>query len=151
MTSDKPILQQLQAYWEDKRAGRPYPGREDIDPLELRFVIGHLILVDIEPEPLRFRYRLFGTAISQRQGFDMTGKYLDQHPWPDLAEMARQTYCEVMATSQPTLIRRRGLLSEGYVDHQSLILPLGHSKVDMIMAGVVFTPAAERELAEPTP
>lgn len=144
MKLEKPILQQLQAYWEEKRAGRPYPARQDIDPLELRFIIGHLILVDIEPSPLRFRYRLFGTAIVQRQGFDMTGKYLDQHPWPDLAEMARQSYCEVMQTGQPALIRRHGLVSDGYVDHQSLILPLGHSQVDMIMAGVVFTPEAEQ-------
>jgi len=144
MKLDKPSLQQLQAYWEAKRAGRPYPGRADIDPLELRFIIGHLILVDIEPAPLRFRYRLFGTSIAQRQGFDMTGKYLDQHPWPDLAEMARQSYCEVIASGEPALIRRHGLVNDGYVDHQSLILPLGHSQVEMLMIGVVFTPQSER-------
>ncbi|MBS4047294.1 MAG: PAS domain-containing protein [Alphaproteobacteria bacterium] len=144
MKLDKPILQQLQAYWDEKRGSRPYPGREDIDPLELRFIIGHLILVDIEPDPLRFRYRLFGTAIVQRQGFDMTGKYLDQHPWPELAEKARETYTEVIESGQPALIRRRGLFNDGYVDHQSLILPLGHSRVEMILSGVVFTPEAEQ-------
>ncbi len=143
MRLDKPILQQLQAYWDEKRGSRPYPGREDIDPLELRFIIGHLILVDIEPSPLRFRYRLFGTAIVQRQGFDMTGKYLDQHPWPELAAKAQETYTEVIESGQPALIRRRGLFNDGYVDHQSLILPLGHSRVEMILSGVVFTPEAE--------
>lgn len=148
MKLDKPILQRLQAYWEEKRGGRPYPGRADIDPLELRFIIGHLILVDIEPVPLRFRYRLFGTAIVQRQGFDMTGKYLDQHPWPELADKARQTYIEVIESGQPALIRRRGLFNDGYVDHQSLILPLGHSRVEMILSGVVFTPEAERQTPE---
>jgi hypothetical protein len=145
MKLDKPILQQLQAYWEDKRGDRPYPGREDIDPLELRFIIGHLILVDIEPTPLRFRYRLFGTAIVQRQGFDMTGKYLEQHPWPELAAMARQTYLEVIDSGKPALIRRRGLVNNSYVDHQSLILPLGHSRVEMLLSGVVFTPEAEQD------
>ncbi|QDO98922.1 PAS domain-containing protein [Ferrovibrio terrae] len=145
MKLDKPILQQLQAYWEVKRGDRPYPGREDIDPLELRFIIGHLILVDIELSPLRFRYRLFGTAIVQRQGFDMTGKYLDQHPWPELAAMAQQTYLEVIDSGKPALIRRRGLVNDGYVDHQSLILPLGHSRVEMLLSGVVFTPEAEQD------
>jgi hypothetical protein len=140
MELDKPTLRKLQAYWEDKRADRPYPGREDIDPLDLRFIIGSLLLIDIEPEPLRFRYRLFGTEIAQRQGFDMTGKYLDQHPWPELAAMARQTYIGVIESGKPALIQRHGLIDDQYVDHLSLILPLGHSRVEMLLAGVVFTP-----------
>ncbi|WP_341915552.1 PAS domain-containing protein [Ferrovibrio terrae] len=145
MELDKPTLRQLHTYWDTKRAGRPYPGREDIDPLDLRFVIGSLLLVDIEPSPLRFRYRLFGTDIAQRQGFDMTGKYLDQHPWPELAAMARQTYISVMESHQPALIQRRGLVGEQYVSHQSLVLPLGHAAVEMLLIGVVFTPQTETD------
>lgn len=140
MESLPPILQQLQEYWDKKRAGRPYPGRVDIDVLDLRFIIGSLILVDIEQAPLRFRYRLFGTAIVQRQGFDMTGKYLDQHPWPELANLAHRTYVEVINSGRPAPIRRQGLINDQYIDHQSLILPLGRERVDMLMAGVVFTP-----------
>ena len=143
MELNQPALQQLQMYWDKKRAGRPYPGREDIDPLELRFIIGNLILMDVEPMPLRFRYRLFGTGIVQRQGFDMTGKYLEQHPWPELAAQARQTYIEVIDRGKPSLIRRHGLVNDQYVDHQSLILPLGHSQVEMLMVGVVFTPTQQ--------
>ncbi|MCW0234532.1 MAG: PAS domain-containing protein [Ferrovibrio sp.] len=143
MKLDQPALQQLQVYWDKKRAGRPYPERADIDPLELRFIIGSLILVDVEPMPLRFRYRLFGTDIAQRQGFDMTGKYLDQHPWPELAAQARKTYIEVIDSGNPALIRRHGLINDQYVDHQSLILPLGGSRVEMLMAGVVFTPTGQ--------
>ena len=66
MTLDHPLLQRLHAYWDGKRNGRVYPGREVIDPLELRFMLGNLILLDVEPEPLRFRYRLFGTEIARR-------------------------------------------------------------------------------------
>lgn len=143
MELNQPVLQQLQAYWDNKRTGRPHPGREDIDPLELRFIIGNLILMDVEPTPLRFRYRLFGSGIAQRQGFDMTGKYLEQHPWPELAAQARQTYIEVIDSGKPALIRRHGLVNDQYVDHQSLILPLGHSRIEMLMVGVVFTPAPQ--------
>lgn len=144
MKLEKPVLQQLYAYWDEKRAGRPYPAREDIDVLDLRFIIGSLLLVNIEFEPLRFRYRLFGTDVAQRQGFDMTGKYLEQHPWPELAAMARQAYVEIMDSHQPALIQRHGLIGEQYVDHQSLILPLGHDRVEMILIGVVFTPQSGR-------
>lgn len=140
MKLDQPVLQQLHAYWDARRADRPYPARDEIDPLDLRFILGSLILVDVEAEPRRYRYRLFGSDIARRQGFDMTGKYLEQHPWPELAAMARQTYGEVIANGEPSLIRRHGLLNDQYVDHVSLILPLGHSQVEMLLAGVVFTP-----------
>jgi len=140
MKLDQPALQQLHAYWETRREGRSYPARDEIDPLDLRFILGSLILVDVETAPLRYRYRLFGSDIARRQGFDMTGKYLEQHPWPELAAMARQTYDGVIASGQPALIRRHGLINDQYVDHISLVLPLGHSQVEMLLAGVVFTP-----------
>lgn len=132
------LLQRLYDYWNDKRAGRAYPGREQIDPLELRFMLGSIILIDIEPEPLRFRYRLFGSEIVRRQGFDMTGKYLDQHPWSELAAMAKTAYQQVLETGEPTKIRRNGLIGDQYVRHESLILPLGHERVEMLLIGIVF-------------
>ena len=138
MTLDHPLLQRLYEYWNGKRAGQTYPGREQIDPLELRFMLGSLILVDIEPAPQRFRYRLFGSEIVRRQGFDMTGKYLDQHPWPELADLAKAAYLQVLATGEPTKIRRDGLIGDQYVRHDSLILPLGHEQVEMLLIGVVF-------------
>lgn len=138
MTLDHPLLQRLHDYWNGKRAGRAYPGREQIDPLELRFMLGSIILVDVEPEPLRFRYRLFGSEIVRRQGFDMTGKYLDQHPWPELAALARTAYLQVLDSGKPANIRRDGLIGDQYVRHDSLILPLGHERVEMLLIGVVF-------------
>lgn len=141
MTLAPPLLQRLHAYWDGKRAGRVYPGREEIDPLELKFMLGNLILLDIEPEPLRFRYRLFGTEIARRQGFDMTGKYLDQHPWPELATLARAVYLEVLRTGEPAKIHREGLIDDQYVHHDSVILPLGHQQVEMLLIGVVFAAA----------
>lgn len=141
MILDHPLLQRLHAYWDGKRAGQGYPGREAIDPLELRFMLGNLILLDIEPEPLRFRYRLFGTEIARRQGFDMTGKYLEQHPWPELASLARTAYLQVLQTGEPAKIRRDGLIDDQYVHHDSIILPLGHEQVEMLLIGVAFAPA----------
>jgi hypothetical protein len=147
MKLDQPALQQLHTYWDSRRAGRPYPARDEIDPLDLRFILGSLILVDVEAEPRRYRYRLFGSDIARRQGFDMTGKYLEQHPWQELATLARQTYGEVVANGQPSLIRRHGLIDDQHVDHISLILPLGHTQVEMLLAGVVFTPLARNAQA----
>lgn len=139
---DRPALRQLYAYWDDKRAGRPYPAREDIDPLELKFILGNLLLLDVEYSPaLRFRYRLFGSEIAHRQGLDMTGKYADEHPWPEFAARARTVYTGVLDTGSPSVIRRHELIGDRIFDHQSLVLPLGHDRIDMILVGVAFSPA----------
>lgn len=140
MNLDKPELQQLYAYWEAKRSGRPYPRREDIEPLELKFILGSLILIDIEDEPLRFRYRLFGSEIARRQGFDMTGRYSEEHPWPEFSARTREVYTKLVQSGTPALIRRQGMIDDQYFDHHSLVLPLGHRKVEMILIGVIFAP-----------
>lgn len=141
MQLDKPVLRQLHAYWDAKRAGRPYPGREDIDPLELKFILGCLLLIDVEHAPaLRFRYRLFGSEIAHQQGIDMTGKYIDEHPWPEFAARLHEVYGNVVASGRPSLIRRHQVLGDRFFDHQSLVLPLGRAAVDMILVGVVFSP-----------
>lgn len=145
---NQPLLLQLYAYWDGRRNHRRFPVREDIDPLDLKFILGSLILVDIEPVPLRFRYRLFGSEIARRQGFDMTGKYNDQHPWPEFAARVRDVYKGVMENGEPALIRRRGLVGDQPMDHQSLILPLGRDKVEMILVGVIFSPADTGELVD---
>jgi hypothetical protein len=145
MFVEQPVLQKLRAYWDAKRVSRPYPSRDDIDPMDLRFILGSLILIDVEPNPLRFRYRLFGSEIARRQGFDMTGKYLDQHPWPELAAMAIETYRQVLSTGQPAHIRRQGMVDGHYVSHISLVLPLGHEQVEILLAGVVFVPITAPE------
>lgn len=148
MNLEQPLLQQLYVYWDAKRAGGMYPGREAIDPLELRFILGSLILIDVETDPIRFRYRLFGSDIARRQGFDMTGKYLDDHPWQELAALARETYLQVLQTRKPALIRRKGVVDEQYVDHHSLVLPLGSDRVDMLLIGVIFAAVSEEEMAQ---
>jgi hypothetical protein len=140
-----PLLLQLHAYWDAKRASRPYPSRNDVDPLELKFILGSLILLDIETEPLRYRYRLFGSEIARRQGLDMTGKYSDQHPWAEFAARTREVYGQVVADGQPRLIRRQGVIGDQYVDHQTLVLPLGQSRVEMLLAGVIFTPQERKD------
>jgi hypothetical protein len=139
---DKPALRQLYAYWDGKRAGRPYPARDDIDPLELKFILGCLLLLDVESgPPQRFRYRLFGSEIARHQGIDMTGKYTDEHPWQEFAAKIGGVYSGLVATARPCVVRRRQMIDDRYFDHQSLVLPLGRGKVDMILVGVIFAPS----------
>ena len=52
------------------------PSRADIDPVEIPEYLSNVILVDVFYEPLRFRYRLVGTDIVKKRGFDPTGGWI---------------------------------------------------------------------------
>ena len=75
---DDPRMADLLAYWNGKRGSRRMPSRADIDPLELKPHLGNLCLIDVEPEPLRLRYRLVGSHITQKMGRDATGRWYDE-------------------------------------------------------------------------
>src|ERR1700723_604802 len=67
---------QLYDYWLSKHVdGRP-PGRHGLDPPgDGPPLIPNIILIDVEAETLR--YRLVGSAIWNRYGFDLTGTTID--------------------------------------------------------------------------
>src|SRR5271154_6383357 len=92
-----PSLRQLYDYWDEKRAGRAMPSRADLDPIEMRFAIGNVILVDvIEGTPLGFHIRLHGTNLSERVRYDLTGKMLDDLPFVEFRELTRQSFTKVV-------------------------------------------------------
>lgn len=78
-----PSVKALHAYWRAKAAGG-LPRRGDLDPLDMKAALGNMVLIDVHREPLRFRYRLHGASLALRDGFDMTGKWLEEHPEPEL-------------------------------------------------------------------
>jgi hypothetical protein len=135
-------LRQLRAYWASKgRPGGALPPRADIDPLEMRFALGHLILTDVErgPQP-RFRHRLIGTHIVERAGYDATGRYLDEIPETELAARAAESYMHVLATKQPVWQRLDDIVDGRSTKLELLRLPLAGDgqNVDMILSAAYF-------------
>ena len=61
------------AYWQDRRGGRRMPSRADLDPAHFPALLPHVLLIDVQANPLDFRYRLVGTGIVDRAGADHTG------------------------------------------------------------------------------
>ena len=98
-----PKLQTLFQYWQARRLGRSLPRRSDIDVLDLRACLGHLIVIDVGDEARSLTYRLFGTRISAAVGFDPTGFDLmqgglaeDDHmllPYRTAARLRTPVYC----------------------------------------------------------
>ena len=73
-----PIVREFSTYWKAKCGSAVAPKRSAIDPLEIRHLLPYLVIVALEPGPLRVRYRLVGTQVVESHGADFTNRYLDE-------------------------------------------------------------------------
>ena len=120
----------LYGYWQRKLQGRRMPARSDIDPLDLKSVLPNLILLDVQPKPLDFRYRVAGTRTYDIFGFDLTGRSVrDIGPspvadgvWASLEALTRDGY--------PQHVHLEFATPKGYArSYRVLRLPLGDDGV----------------------
>jgi hypothetical protein len=138
---DHPTLAPLLRYWQEKRGARALPARRDIDPLEMGpALLPHLLLGDLLDRGTRVRFRLVGTVVVKRLGFDPTGKYLaeEQGDWFDLmAALTRLVYVERAPVYAESLFTWR---SNRRLETQHLLLPLTQDGPDpaIVLAGIAF-------------
>lgn len=134
---------QLHAYWSEKKRLRGrLPGRQDIDPLDLKGLLRWIWLLDVERTPsLRFRFRLLGTAHVQAMGRDVTGRYLDE-AFPEINNSASlEDYVSVARSGKASY--RYGAAQYHVPEYrmiERLMLPLAGDgeTVDMILAITVY-------------
>lgn len=139
-----PDLHRLYDYWSMRaRLGR-LPSRRDIDPLDMGFMLGNLILVDVVRDPdaatPRFRYRLVGANLVRALGLEMTRRTLDEHPDPQFREVAKRVYKRVVEGARPTAARRDTVVDGRVRRYEALHLPLAADgiAVDMVLVGMRF-------------
>lgn len=95
-------VQRLYEYWRTKAdAAGSVPRRRDIDPTELPDLLPNLMLLDVEYNPLRFRYRLVGTRVVDFSYHDFTGTYLDEAGWVEVEGFTR-AYTDAVTERRPT-------------------------------------------------
>ena len=136
-----PRLRQLYAYWDGKRDERKMPARVDLDPLDMTFVIGNIILVDVlAGAPPRFRIRLHGTNLSQRVGYELTGKMLDELPVTEFRDLAQQSFTRVAETGEATHGKRDRIIDGRFARYETVIMPLSDDgkKVDRLIVGLIY-------------
>lgn len=139
----RPRLQRLLQYWEQKRGGRPMPARADLDPLEFPWMLGDVSLVEVHRpgDGLRYRFRLMGSRAVERLGYDVTGKWLEDLPAPDYRARLTEVFGLMVARAAPH-VERPNMLIDNHVHHYEILrLPLGRDghQVDMLMMAVDFT------------
>ncbi len=122
-------------YWDGKRGGKRMPSRGDIDPLEMRGYLPHLMLLDVVQDPRRYVYRLVGTKEVEARGRDPTGRSVAQAGQGAAAE-ALVFYDQIVATRNPALLVGEHELRPGTRTRRQILgLPLSSDGriIDMIL------------------
>jgi hypothetical protein len=135
-----PRLQGLYDYWQERSGPRRFPARRDIDPLDVPYILPHIMLLDVLRDPLRFRVRVHGTERVRRANYDLTGKLLDEIPEPEYRDYALQRCTGLVKTAEPTLVHYARELDGRYYRYEAIWLPLSEDgkKATQLVCGLVY-------------
>jgi hypothetical protein len=120
---ENPALRRLFEYWLQKREGNPFPQRRNLDPIEMKEWLGRLSLLDVVDGGADFRFRVHGSILAERIGFDMTGRLLSETPH-DLRAEAMAQYRETCRRAAPLLVVGGWVLPQPSMAYDRLVLPL---------------------------
>jgi hypothetical protein len=131
-------MRRLYGYWCAKAGTRLFPSRADIDPLDFPYILGWVMLVDVVGDPVRFQFRLYGSAVADHMNFDMTGKFLDEHPDTDYRERIERDWRDTVQRREPTYAIVDGSLEGRRIHFETLRLPLSSNgtDIDMLLVAV---------------
>lgn len=119
-----PVLRQLYAYWDDKRAGRIGPTRAEIDPVDFRYAIGWTALVDVVDDGASFDIRIWGGNMSAISPNDYTGRsstdFADRQIGPEIVANFRW----VVEKRRPLSVLRDRTTATRHYRYESMALPL---------------------------
>ena len=140
---DHATLGALFRYWERKRGIHPMPARHDIDPIEMdRRVLPHLMLCQVSALGAVVRFRLVGTSLARRLGFDPTGQKLSDLPRADYYEFLGNLVRRVFAEAAPIYAESAFYwASKSRLDARHLLLPLsaGGAEPTIVLIGTAYS------------
>jgi hypothetical protein len=116
------------------------PARRDIDPLEMKWLLGNLSLIDVRQDQPDFRFRLAGSNVVALFGKELTGRAVTEARYcgkrPPLAQQ-----CGDVATSQvPSFLVMVLGVDHRRIIYRHLVLPLSSDgrNVDLLLAAAVM-------------
>ena len=134
-----PEIRRFVEYLRSRRGEGTYPARAALDPLDFRYVLGDVVIIEAHRSPTSsrwpwtFRYRLIGTNVVARDGYDLTNKSLDDLPEPEYRERVRTTWTEVCETGTPAHHVRDLILDDRARRYEVVVLPLASNGRDIDM------------------
>jgi Uncharacterized protein conserved in bacteria len=114
----------LVGYWSRLRAGRDVPDQTDIDPRSIKRLLPYVFILDAE-NPNRPIYRLAGTALCERFGFELKGTGFLAH-WEAQSSMALGSLLQqALNLKQPVCLTSIGASADcGMVELETILLPI---------------------------
>jgi hypothetical protein len=117
-----PRLSQLLAWWHERCDGARLPPASAIDPLELRFILGWLMVIEPIEDGADFRYRLYGSSIVEIMGWDLTGRRVSD-TFPEVAGFFCDVYRAGLRHRRPILTRHTPPRAVLVAQWERLVLP----------------------------
>jgi len=73
-----PLVRQFYEYWLSITPEGRLAGRQHIAPEHMVPMLSRMWMLDVHRHPLRFRYRLYGTALANSLHREVTGRWMDE-------------------------------------------------------------------------
>ena len=114
----------LVGYWSRLRKGRDVPDQTDIDPRAIKRMLSSVFILDVE-NPSRPIYRLAGTALCERFGFELKGTGFLAH-WEAQSSVALASLLrQALKLRQPVCLSSIGATSDcGMVELETILAPV---------------------------
>nr|WP_298682439.1 PAS domain-containing protein [uncultured Dongia sp.] len=160
-------IETLHAYWQDLAQGST-PDRAQLDPAAIKKLLPYLYIVEYEFDPFRVRYLLTGTEVDVWNGFNLTGRYVDEFLKVDTSGANRillDCYAEAQASGRPVFGSYNWPMRAGYallvhfgmyplkvngiVKQCMAIEDYSNFPVDAVTEAVVFEDPARSAAAKP--
>jgi hypothetical protein len=143
-------LRQLLDYWSKQRAGRPFPRREDIDPIDFSYMLSRIALAEVheidaapvgQPRPAvkrSYRFRVVGSWWRDIVGLELTGRWIDDLPDSRMIDITVSFYEKMIDLGQPLFTSRDAWIDEKRLNYQIMVLPLSEDgqRISMIITGI---------------
>jgi hypothetical protein len=135
----------LVGYWSRLRRGRTMPDQSDIDPRAIKRMLSYTFILDCA-NPARPSYRLAGTSLCERFGFELKGTSFLGH-WESqsglsLAPLLRQA----QRLSQPVCLSSvAATIDNGMAELETVLAPISFNGAPVRFFGLV------QVLSDPTP
>ena len=114
----------LVGYWSRLRRGRSVPFQGDIDPRAIKRLLSYVFILDCE-NPARPVYRLAGTALCERFGFELKGTSFLAH-WESQSGLSLTSLLrQALNASQPICLSSIAATADnGMVELETILTPI---------------------------
>ena len=127
-----PIMAQVWKYWQDKKneAEGEFPTLKQIMLMDLHKVASNLLIIDVidrKDEPSHFRWRYWGTSLTDYFGAELCGKFVHEQCTEEASAYLTRTYDWVVDNRTTHYWTRQGGLINVNYDHLTyhrLICPI---------------------------